>query len=131
MINSRKRVYYSVFQGESKYQLHFFIGVISLWKSAIKHQNCVGGDACRSLPIAHHQPSNPLPCLPIIMINSRMRVYYPVFQGESDYQLHFSVGVMIIWQSATKHQNYVVGGGTCLAATILIGINLPTNQTAF
>jgi hypothetical protein len=48
--HSIKRVYYPVFQGESDYQLYFSIGAMILWQSAKKHQNCVGGDACRSLP---------------------------------------------------------------------------------
>jgi hypothetical protein len=34
-------------------------------------------------------------------------VYYPVFQGESDYQLCFSIGALILWQSTKKHQNCV------------------------
>jgi hypothetical protein len=78
-----------------------------LWQSTKKPQNCVGGDACRSLPIAHQQPSNPPMCLLIIMINSRKRVYYSVFQGESDYQLYFSIGALVLWQSAKNTQNYV------------------------
>jgi hypothetical protein len=107
MINSRKRVYYSSFQGEFDYQLCLSIGVMVLWQSTTKHQNCVGDDPCRSLPIAHHQPSNPSNCLLIIMINSRKRIYYSIFQGESDYQLYFSIGVMVLWQSAKNTQNCV------------------------
>jgi hypothetical protein len=57
--------------------------------------------------MAHHQPSNPPNCLLIIMINSRKRIYYSVFQGESDYQLYFSIGVMVLWQSAKNTQNCV------------------------
>jgi hypothetical protein len=107
MINSRKRKYYSVFQGESDPQLYFSIGVMVLWQSTKKHQNCVGDDACRSLPIAHHQPSNPPTCLLIILNNSNIGVYYSVFQGESDYQLYFSIGALVLWQSAKNTQNCV------------------------
>ena len=101
---SRKRVYYSVFHGESDYQLCFSIGIMILWQSAKKHQNCVD-DPCRSLPI--HQPSNPPNCLLIIMNNSNIGVYYLVFQGESDYQLYFSIGALVLWQSAKNTQNCV------------------------
>src|SRR6202035_604921 len=59
--------------------------------------------------IAHHQPSNPPNYLPIIINNSNIGIYYLVFQEESDYQLYFSIGVMILWQSAKKHQNCVGG----------------------
>jgi hypothetical protein len=57
---SRKRVYYSVFQGESDYQLYSSIGVMILWQSANPHQNYVDDDACRSLPNCpspHFQPT--------------------------------------------------------------------------
>jgi hypothetical protein len=57
--------------------------------------------------IAHHHPSNPSNYLLIIINNTNIGVYYPVFQGESDYQLYFSIGVLILWQSAEKHQNCV------------------------
>jgi hypothetical protein len=103
MTNSRKKVYYSVIQGESDSQLCFSIGVMVLWQSAKKHQNC------RSLPIARHQSSNPPICLPVMMDSSNIGVYYSVYQRESDYQLCFSIGVMILWQSAKKHQNCVAG----------------------
>jgi hypothetical protein len=102
--NSNIGIYYSSFQDESDYQLCFSIGVMVLWQSAKKHQNCVG-DPCRSLPI--HQPSNPSTCLIIIISNSNIGAYYSVFQGESDYQLCFSIGALILWQSAKKHQNCV------------------------
>jgi hypothetical protein len=39
-------VYYSLLQGESDYQLCFSIGVMVLRQSAKKYQNCVDGDAC-------------------------------------------------------------------------------------
>jgi hypothetical protein len=100
-------VYYSVFQGESDYQLCFSIGALILWQSAKKHQNCVDDDTTDPYQIAHHQPSNPPNYLLIITINSRKRVYYSVIQGESVSQLCFSIGVMILWQNAKKHHNYV------------------------
>jgi hypothetical protein len=78
-----------------------------LWQSTKKHQNCVGGDACRSLPIAHQQPSNPPMCLLVIMNNSNIGVYYSVFQGESNYQLYFSIGALLLWQSVKNTQNCV------------------------
>jgi hypothetical protein len=68
----------------------------------------VPADPCQ---IAHHQSSNPPICILIILNNSNIGVYYSVFQGESDYQLYFSIGVMILWQSTKKHQNYA--GDTC------------------
>jgi hypothetical protein len=95
MDNSNYRVYYSVLQEESDYQLCFSIGVPVLWQSTKKHQNCAGDDACRSLPI--HESSNPSNYLPIIMINSRNGEYYSVFQGEFDYQLCFSIVILLLW----------------------------------
>ena len=77
-----------------------------LWQSAKMYQNCVGdggtwwsADPCQ---IAHHQPSNLPTCLPIIIDNSNYGVYYSVFQGESDYRLYFSIGVLLLWQSGKK-----------------------------
>ena len=102
-ISSRNRIYYSVLQGESDYQLCFSIGALILWQSAKKHQNCVD-DTADPYQI---EPSNPPNCLLIIMINSRKRVYYSVSQGEFDYQLYFSIRVIVLWQSAKKHQNCV------------------------
>jgi hypothetical protein len=47
--------------------------------------------------------------------NSNIGVYDPEFKGESEYQLCFSIGLMLLWQNAKKHQNCVGGGGTyCL-----------------
>jgi hypothetical protein len=67
------------------------------------------------------------------MNNSNIKVYFSGFQGESDYQLYFSIGLMVLWQNAKKHQNCVDGGGTCWlqVTTILAGINLPTHKTPF
>jgi hypothetical protein len=61
-------------------------------------------DPCQ---MAHYQLSNPANSLLIIMNNSNIGVYYSVFQGESDYQLCFSIGVMVLWQSAENTQNCV------------------------
>jgi hypothetical protein len=63
----------------------------------------------------------------IIINNSNIGVYYSSFQGESDYQLGFSIGVMVLWQSAKKHQNYVDDDtiDPCQFTS------LPTHQTAF
>jgi hypothetical protein len=57
---SRKRVYYSISQGEFDYQLYSSIRVIVLWQSAKKHQNCVDDDQITNLqptklPSNHHQ----------------------------------------------------------------------------
>jgi hypothetical protein len=57
--------------------------------------------------IAHHHPSNPPNYLLIIINNSNIGLYYSSFQGESDYQLCFSIGALILWQSAKKHKDYV------------------------
>jgi uncharacterized Tic20 family protein len=105
--NSNIGAYYSSFQGESDYQLCFSIGALILWQSAKKHQNCVDDDAADPCQIAHHQPSNPPNCLLIIINNTNIGVYYSVFQGEFDYQLCFSIGTLILWQSTKKHQNCV------------------------
>jgi hypothetical protein len=43
--------------------------------------------------------------------NSNIDVYDSEFQGDSEYQLCFSIGAMVLWQNAKKHQN-CVGGGT-------------------
>jgi hypothetical protein len=63
--------------------------------------------ALRSLTIARHQPSSPPNSILIIKNNSNIGVYYSVFQGESDYQLYFSIGIMVLWQSAKNTQNCV------------------------
>jgi hypothetical protein len=74
-----------------------------LWQSTKKHQNCID-DTIDPYQI---EPSNPSNYLLIIVINSRKRVYYWVFQGEFDYQLYLSIGALILWQSTKKHQNCV------------------------
>jgi hypothetical protein len=65
--------------------------------------------------ISHQQSSDPPTTLSIIWNNSRKRADYSKFQGESDYQLYFSIGLMILWQNTKKHQNCVGGGGTLAA----------------
>jgi hypothetical protein len=37
--------------------------------------------------------------------NSNLGVYDSEFQGESDYQLHFPIGAMVLWQNAKNAQN--------------------------
>jgi hypothetical protein len=44
-----------------------------------------------------YKPSNPSNTIPIIKNNSNIGVYNPKFQGESDCQLCFSIGLMILW----------------------------------
>jgi hypothetical protein len=61
-------------------------------------------DPCQ---IAHHQPSSPPNSILIIKNNSNLGVYNSVFQGESEYQLYFSIGLMILWQNAKNAQNCV------------------------
>jgi hypothetical protein len=109
--NSDIRVYYSNYQGESQYPFYFSIGLMILWQKAQKHKNYVGGGGtllgCRSLTIARHPPSSPPNTILIIMNNSNIGVYNSVFQGESEYQLFFSVGFMVLWKNAKNAQNYV------------------------
>ena len=41
------------------------------------------------------------------MNNSNIGLYDSEFQGESEYQLCFSIQPMIVWQPTKKHQNYI------------------------
>jgi hypothetical protein len=49
---------------------------------------------------------NPSNTILIIKNNSNIGVYNPELQGESDYQLRFSIGLMVLWQNAKNAQNY-------------------------
>jgi hypothetical protein len=108
--NSNIGVYDSEFEGDSEYQLCFSIGLILLWQIAKKHQNCVGGGvgggAADHHQIARHWPSNPPNTMLITKNNSNLGVYDSEFQGESEYQLCFLIGAMILWQNAKNTQNY-------------------------
>jgi hypothetical protein len=57
-----------------------------------------------------HQPSNPPNTMLIIRNNFNIGVYNSEFNGESKYQFCFSIGLILLWQIANKHQNCVGGG---------------------
>jgi hypothetical protein len=78
-----------------------------LWQNAKKYQNCVGGDTADHHQIDRHQPSNPPNTILITWNNSSTGVYNPEFQGESGYQLWFSIGLIVLWQNAKNTQNCV------------------------
>jgi hypothetical protein len=42
----------------------------------------------------------------IIGKNSNIGVYDSEFQGESEYQLYFSIGAMILWQNTQNTRNH-------------------------
>jgi hypothetical protein len=84
-----------------------------LWQNAKKHQNCVDGGATDHHQFGRHQSYNPSNIMLIIRNNSNLGVYNSEFQGESEYQFYFSIGLMVLWQIDKKHQNCVGGGGTC------------------
>jgi hypothetical protein len=46
----------------------------------------------------------------IMKKNSNNGVYDSECQGESEYQVYFSIGLMVLWQNAKKYQNCVGGG---------------------
>jgi hypothetical protein len=81
-----------------------------LWQNTKKHQNCVGGGATDHHQFDRHEPSSPPNTLPIMKNNSTIGVYDPEFPGKSEYQLCFSIGLMVLWQNTKKHQNCVGGG---------------------
>jgi hypothetical protein len=54
-----------------------------------------------------HQPSNPPNSILIIKNNSDIGVYDSVFQEESEYQLYFSIGLIVFWENAKNAQNCV------------------------
>jgi hypothetical protein len=82
-----------------------------LYQRTKKYQNYID-DGGGTLTTDHHQiiwywSSNPSNIILIIKNNSNPGVYDSEFQGESEYQLYFSIGVMILWKNTKKHQNYI------------------------
>jgi hypothetical protein len=77
-----------------------------LWQITQLRQNCVD-----ILAADHHrhQFSNQPPTIPTTWNNSNIGVYDSEFKGESEYQLYFSIEVIVLWRNA-KHQNYIGDG---------------------